>query len=363
MHCIRCGKKGLFLRVNYAMLCKDCERKEDQERIQKQREQEDRKRAEAERQRREEAEERANAIEYYRSICQAYSKTTVYLPSHLLGIYGLTVSELQQKKEPYSFLIESLPKWSRYRFFYEIFIKDFEDGSPPYGYEKHRYFPVTRSRYNPSINIEETFSEIISRCQKNVGIYDKAIQDIERMSRAVSLSADNPINVNSLCLEYETQHVVGIKYRQKDLIQLALANPYYSFTKSVLINNNLVNETIWKQEFNPEIIELTPEPDNAHDKNAVKVIVDGTHIGYIKAEECLHILDLIKSNRIVSVSCEISGGQYKRVNEDYDIARDKELYYLDRGNKPYSAKLTIVKINEKHPKIAKNSDPASSDAK
>ena len=88
-------------------------------------------------------------------------------------------------------------------------------------------------------------------------------------------------------------------------------------------------------------MDLIPDPENPHDPNAIKVLLGGEQIGFIPAKDCAHILDLIKSGRIVNLAYTVEGGKYKRVNEDYDSIKDKSTYSVENGEADYSVTLYI----------------------
>ena len=123
---------------------------------------------------------------------------------------------------------------------------------------------------------------------------------------------------------------------------LATENPDYSMTKKELIEAGMTEERIWKCSFSPSSIRLVPEPDNPHDPNAIKVLVDGIHVGYIKQGSCAHIRNIYKNKSIVQVSCEISGGPYKFVSEDYDYEKEKDVYTLEKDTAPFFVHLKIT---------------------
>lgn len=138
-----------------------------------------------------------------------------------------------------------------------------------------------------------------------------------------------------------TYRVAGTSFRVESIMNLAEENLAYDYSKKELIDDCMVNERVWQYDFDPTDVKLVPEPGNPEDPNAIKVIVDGEHIGYIKAGSCAHIQKLLKGNRILSISCEITGGPYKYISEDYDEDKDKDVYVLQRGNANFSASLTI----------------------
>lgn len=138
--------------------------------------------------------------------------------------------------------------------------------------------------------------------------------------------------------------VAGVSFREDAIIKLARKNSNYSLSKSDIIDMGMTDKEIFRYRWGTRPAELVPEPDNPHDSNAVKVLVDGVHIGYIKAVSCEHVLQLLKDDRIRRVTCEIGGGPYKEVSEDFDYKTLDSTYSLDRGEDPIWAK---VKITEK----------------
>ena len=138
-----------------------------------------------------------------------------------------------------------------------------------------------------------------------------------------------------------TYHVAGTTFHEDAILSLSSENPDYEMSKRDLIDAGMTDEKIWEYEFDPSNVELIPEPENPHDPNAVKVIVDGEHVGYIKKGSCKHILKLIAEDRIFRIDCEIGGGNYKIVSEEYDDEKDKEVYTLERDKTNYFVTLTI----------------------
>ena len=122
-----------------------------------------------------------------------------------------------------------------------------------------------------------------------------------------------------------------------DIISLGLENDDYNYNKKELIELGYEDERIYQYEFYPNKIELIPEPDNPYDPNAVKVIVDNIHVGYIKSGSCRHILNLLKEDRIIKIDCEIGGGKYKRL--EYDLYEDK--YNLEKSESQIFVHLKI----------------------
>lgn len=144
----------------------------------------------------------------------------------------------------------------------------------------------------------------------------------------------------------ERHHVAGVSYRQSEIESLIYGdNPLYSFSKQELIDDFHENEYIYQDDFRPSKVELLEEPDNPHDPNAIKVVVDGVHIGYIKKGSCSHVKKLLHSGKIVDIDIEIQGGKYKRVCSEYDYEKGEDVYEIECGTSDYYATVEIRYLN------------------
>lgn len=139
----------------------------------------------------------------------------------------------------------------------------------------------------------------------------------------------------------KTYRVAGTSFRLENIAKLGTENPDYYKSKKELIELEQIDEKIWKYEFYSLKATVTPEPDNPVDPNAIMVEVNGQHVGYIKAGSCAHLLKVIKGDRIRGIDCDIRGGPYKVITEDYDEGTDKEFYRLEKGELNYSVVLHI----------------------
>ena len=86
---------------------------------------------------------------------------------------------------------------------------------------------------------------------------------------------------------------------------------------------------------------MVPEPDNPHDPNAIKIMIGEKKVGYIAAKDCEHLLNVINNDLALNIHCEVSGGKYKMVNEDYDYEKDKSHYTMEYGEDSYGITLYI----------------------
>ena len=137
--------------------------------------------------------------------------------------------------------------------------------------------------------------------------------------------------------EKELLKVAGTSFRQDAIKSLGVKNPNYTKTRQAIQEAGLLGKWIYEYEFTPQQVDLVPEPDNPHDRDAIKVMVDGVHIGYVKAEMCAHVHDILCTPRLQQVNCTIAGGKRKRYIRD-----GKEDYVLERDEVSFYARLTIT---------------------
>lgn len=125
--------------------------------------------------------------------------------------------------------------------------------------------------------------------------------------------------------------VVGLKYRESLEEHLYETGDWECFDKEF--------EEPYKKAFRYgfwfNVIKLEPEPDNPHDPDAIKVIADGFHIGYISKENCKKVHNYMKNNRTIMLGLTGWGGPFKYVDEDAVV---------HRGKKNFGSKLYFVNI-------------------
>lgn len=177
---------------------------------------------------------------------------------------------------------------------------------------------------------EETLAEL-SR--------ERAARKFAEQAASVRL-ASSTMAVSELDTKTFTTKVTGMQYHMDALLELASENPDYHMSKKEIIDNFMTDEKIYEYEFFAGKTKLIPEPDNPYDSNAVKVVIDGNHVGYIKAGSCARILKLLREDRIQRIEAEVGGGKYKLVYEE----DDEETYTLERGQTHYYVHLTIYEV-------------------
>lgn len=74
-------------------------------------------------------------------------------------------------------------------------------------------------------------------------------------------------------------------------------------------------------------IKLRKEPSNPYDSNAVKVIAEGKHVGYIPKKASAFVTGLIDNKRIVRVICSYSSDGKVEVWDEPDPYMDIIIFY------------------------------------
>lgn len=141
--------------------------------------------------------------------------------------------------------------------------------------------------------------------------------------------------------QYYGFKVAGISYREKDIIdQIMMENDDYNLSKRELVELGLTDERIYRYIGAPSDIELISEPDNPHDDNAIKVIADGLHIGYVPAEKTGKVKMILTTKEVITIACDMYGGQYKVITEDYNDS-GKEVYTVEKDKTNIGAEIAI----------------------
>ena len=145
-----------------------------------------------------------------------------------------------------------------------------------------------------------------------------------------------------------THKVAGSSYRQEAIMAMGTKNPDYNLNKRELFKRWPNGVTVYEYTFNPKKAELVPEPDNPEDPKAIKVLVDGVHVGYIKAGSCAHIHRLIRENRIQKIEPRIFGGKYKAVFSLDANPQRSEDFDFEKGTTPICVRLEITELLAEH---------------
>lgn len=161
---------------------------------------------------------------------------------------------------------------------------------------------------------------------------------IKHFSNAPQASVNNtpPIPHDDPKPKTENHKVAGVKYYIDNIISFAKTNPDYALNKNEFIKRE-ISKPIYQYTFCSGKTELIHEPTNPYNTNAIKVIIAGKHVGYIKDGSCKHVLNLINENRIGEITSEIYGGKYKSLG-----CSDEGNLILENGETEYKIRVTII---------------------
>ena len=162
-------------------------------------------------------------------------------------------------------------------------------------------------------------------------------------------STTNPTITKQTPKKTEHHNIAGTSFRQKEIRALGYENDAYSLPKRDLIDLYNEYDKIYQIEFSPESVQLVEEFENPHDPNAIKVIIDDVHVGYIKKGSCSHIKKLIKNNQILGISAEIHGGKYKQLIPDEDdsyMTDSKETFSLETNDSDFFVSIYIKVLTD-----------------
>ena len=98
----------------------------------------------------------------------------------------------------------------------------------------------------------------------------------------------------------ETFKVAGISHYKDDIIK------------------NFLSEDDDEFDYESSSVELIPEPENEHDPNAIKVIVDGIKIGYVPKELTSFVRDTLESPNFTGAKATVFGEKNYVLNDDND---------------------------------------------
>lgn len=137
------------------------------------------------------------------------------------------------------------------------------------------------------------------------------IFDVVKAGKELSAKTKSP-NVNPLNFE-----VAGTYYKQNEIKSILCENSSYR-------NNSPANHNkIYKYNYTRKNAFLIPEPQNKHDKNAIMVVVNDVCVGYVPADLCNSVHQLLNKHSIKNVEAQIYGGDYKYIDSEGDLLKEK----------------------------------------
>lgn len=120
--------------------------------------------------------------------------------------------------------------------------------------------------------------------------------------------------------------VVGESYYKSEIADLGTIAQNYYWPQERLYEKFVEGDRVYKYNFAEQDAQLVPEPENPHDPNAIRVVVDGKTVGHIARDNTARISDIIR--RGLTVKANITGGPHKEISETEDgmLLSEKEDY-------------------------------------
>lgn len=121
----------------------------------------------------------------------------------------------------------------------------------------------------------------------------------------------------------EPFEVAGTEYYQEEIMAKARPNKKFKLSaQEILYEGLMVNQFIDEYYIQLDDIELVYEPTNKHDKNAIMVMANGLKIGYVPAELCTEIKNILKKYDVDHITSRVFGGWTRHVTEDNKLIRN-----------------------------------------
>ena len=126
--------------------------------------------------------------------------------------------------------------------------------------------------------------------------------------------------------EYKFE-AVGVFSRVEAIQSLARRrSEYWALSDNALAEKYPEGEKrLYAYSFPAVTCELVPEPDNPHDPNAIMVVLDGQHVGYVPEAECATVRALMRRSDGIRATvgrgpCKvISGGVVQHYDDDFVV--------------------------------------------
>lgn len=123
-------------------------------------------------------------------------------------------------------------------------------------------------------------------------------------------------------LKEETFRAAGVYYYEDNIKKLAYLNPDWKLRSKEAIEIGKEGKRLFHYNYVNRPVKLLPEPENAHDKNAIAIFIAGELVGYISRSDNVHVKDILRNHDVKSISGFIGGGEYKVFENDGTVSKD-----------------------------------------
>ena len=145
--------------------------------------------------------------------------------------------------------------------------------------------------------------------------------------KEINSSKVNHQEINKNTNKKITFTVAGTSYRENNIQSLGIFNSDFKLTKQEILKRSLQDAKIYKFRFSKMKVNLIDEPDNEYDQNAIKVMFNGIHVGYIKKGSQKRIKNILSEDKY-NYYGEVIGGPYKILEDSGDSYN----FYNDHRN-------------------------------
>ena len=135
--------------------------------------------------------------------------------------------------------------------------------------------------------------------------------------------------------EQYTFEVEGVPGHASEIRErLVDENSDYSLGRKAIVDLGLAETMIYRYDGYSTDISFVPEPEDAHDPDALKVLIENVFIGYVPGKDLTKVKSLLDADGL-QTECSFTGGEYKIVHNEGDY------YRLRTGKEDIGAKVTL----------------------
>ena len=109
--------------------------------------------------------------------------------------------------------------------------------------------------------------------------------------------------------------VAGIDYHMNEIGSFAEEIKKFRMPREKLSQMGYIGRKIYRLYYKVQSVRLVPEPTNPHDPNAIKVLINNLHIGYVPRNDTKLVSQIMGSGP-VELSAVITGGEYRMITSD-----------------------------------------------
>lgn len=166
---------------------------------------------------------------------------------------------------------------------------------------------------------------------QHMDLINQAVNEIvnEKLSRIAKTVSNQSDSDDDKKYDYIDIYVAGSSFYQKQIKELITDCCYYEkyngYTNSEIRENGdgYIEWEIPSSACSNLDAEFIEEPDNEFDENAIKILIDGIHVGYVPKEQTKKVKSIL--NNITCTLVEVHGGKYKEVLNDSIYTKSKKI--------------------------------------